>query len=234
VQYTVEELGRVVGMSPRNIRAHQARKLLAPPVRRGRVAYYDDEHVRRLEAIKALQRQGFNLVAIEAILGVRRTDAAGDVVADLLQRLSADQPSLVHALIRHGVVVRAEDRTLRMVRPRALRSALELRRNGVRLVPSLQVLSEVLDNVHQIAEELIRATGSRVVALTPELAGPGSRSWEEVDRDAVALAQGLIDMLTEAFRVALENQGHASVVEFITLRSDVDLGLELGATVDTG
>jgi DNA-binding transcriptional MerR regulator len=234
VQYTVEELGRAVGMSPRNIRAHQARQLLAPPVRRGRTAFYDEQHVHRLEAIKALQRQGFNLVAIEAILGVRRSDSGGEAMVELLHRLAADQPSLVHALIRHGVVVRAEDRTLRMVRPRALRSALELQRTGVRSVPSLQVLSEVLDNVHQVAEELIRVTGSRVVALTPELAGPAVRSWEDVDRDAVTLTQGLINMLTEAFRVALENHGHASVVEFIAQRSDSELGIEPSATVDAG
>src|SRR5690242_16776946 len=63
-RYTVEELAAKVGMSPRNIRAHQTRSLLGPPVRRGRTAYYDDSHVRRLEAIKSLQRQGYNLVAI--------------------------------------------------------------------------------------------------------------------------------------------------------------------------
>lgn len=234
MQYTIDELGRQVGMSPRNIRAHQARKLLAPPVRRGRTAYYDDGHVRRLETVKTLQRQGFNLVAIEAILGVRGTDQATDALAALLQRLSSEHPSLVHALVRHGVVVRADDRTLRMVRPRALRSALELRRTGVRPVPSLQVFSEVLDNVHQIAEELIRAAGTRVIALTPELARTSGRSWEEVDSSAVTLAQGLIDMLTEAFRVALENHGHASVMDFIAERSDVELRIEDGSPVDTG
>ncbi|WP_436528720.1 MerR family transcriptional regulator [Actinoplanes sp. HUAS TT8] len=234
MQYTIDELGRTVGMSPRNIRAHQARRLLAPPVRKGRTAYYDDGHVRRLETVKALQRQGFNLVAIEAMLGLRDSDPAGDPVAGLLQRLNAEQPSLVHALVRHGVVVRAEDRTLRLVRPRALRSALELRRTGVRPVPSLQVLGEVLDSVHSVAEELIRATGARVIALSPGLTAGGGRPWVEVDQEAVALTQGLVDMLTEAFRTALENHGHTSVMEFIAQGPDVDLALEDTSTVDTG
>jgi DNA-binding transcriptional MerR regulator len=234
MQYTIDELGRTVGMSPRNIRAHQARRLLAAPVRRGRTAYYDDSHLRRLETITALQRQGFNLVAIEAMLGLRDTDRASDPVAGLLQRLSAEQPSLVHALVRHGVVVRGEDRTLRLVRPRALRSALELRRTGVRPVPSLQVLGEVLDSVHSVAEELIRATGARVIALSPGLAVGGGRPWAEVDQEAVALTQGLVDMLTEAFRTALENHGHISVMEFIAQGSDVNLALEDAGSVDTG
>ena len=64
--YTIEQLARRVGMSPRNVRAHQARRLLAPPVRRGRVAWYDESHVRRLERIQALQRQGMSESDISA------------------------------------------------------------------------------------------------------------------------------------------------------------------------
>ncbi|MET8463622.1 MerR family transcriptional regulator, partial [Micromonospora zamorensis] len=104
--YSVEELARKVGMSPRNIRAHQARRLLPPPVRRGRAALYDDSHVRRLDAILALQRQGFNLVSIEAMLGVRASDEAPDGLTAMLQRLTADRPALAHALTRHGVIGR--------------------------------------------------------------------------------------------------------------------------------
>ena len=63
-QYTVEQLGRRVGMSPRNIRAHQARKLLASPVRKGRLAFYDEGHARRLESIMALQRSTPVLVSL--------------------------------------------------------------------------------------------------------------------------------------------------------------------------
>src|SRR5262245_24112991 len=100
-RYTVDELARKVGMSPRNIRAHQARKLLAPPLRRGRSGYYDDSHVRRLEVIKTLQRQGFNLVAIEAILGVRSSDQTAEAFTAMLQRLLMEHPSLIYALSRH-------------------------------------------------------------------------------------------------------------------------------------
>src|ERR1700761_9003654 len=95
--YTVEQLSRKVGMSPRNIRSHQARKLLPPPTRRGRMAYYDESHVRRLESIKSLQRQGFNLVSIEAILGVRSSDPGAQAMITTLRKLAVDRPALAYA-----------------------------------------------------------------------------------------------------------------------------------------
>jgi DNA-binding transcriptional MerR regulator len=82
VKLTVGQLARMVGMSARNIRAHQARRLLPPPIRQGRAAYYHAEHVQRLQAIKALQRQGFNLVAVQAILEAGRPEPGPDPVSD--------------------------------------------------------------------------------------------------------------------------------------------------------
>ena len=45
-QLTIEQLAAESGMSVRNIRAHQARGLLAPPEVRMRVGYYGPEHAR--------------------------------------------------------------------------------------------------------------------------------------------------------------------------------------------
>jgi DNA-binding transcriptional MerR regulator len=62
------DLAERVGMTPRNIRAHQSRGLLPPPVRRGRVACYGQEHETALLRIKELQSRGYNLAAIEALI----------------------------------------------------------------------------------------------------------------------------------------------------------------------
>lgn len=216
VGYTVEELARKVGMSARNIRAHQARRLLAPPVRRGRVALYDDTHVRRLEAILTLQRQGFNLVSIEAMLGVRTGDEAPDGLTAMLQRLATERPALTHALTRHGVIGRAPDGTVRTVRPRPLRAALDLHRVRMGTVPALQALSEVLDSVKPLADELVAAVTARMLALAPELGGTGSRpSWSDADRETILLTQGVVNVLTEAFRLAVESQAEAHVAELL-------------------
>lgn len=67
-ELTVEQLAAQSGMSVRNIRAHQARGLLAPPEVRLRVGYYGPEHVARLQLIRDLQREGFNLASIKHLL----------------------------------------------------------------------------------------------------------------------------------------------------------------------
>src|ERR687897_2043584 len=65
---TIDELARRTGMTVRNIRAHQSRGLLPPPEVRGRTGYYGSEHVARIELIKELQADGFNLEAIRRLL----------------------------------------------------------------------------------------------------------------------------------------------------------------------
>src|ERR1700750_2975312 len=65
---TIEQLAAQTGMSVRNIRAHQARGLLAPPEVRMRVGYYGPEHVAQLQQIRELQDEGFNLNGIKRLL----------------------------------------------------------------------------------------------------------------------------------------------------------------------
>lgn len=65
---TIGELSEQVGMTVRNIRAYQARGLLPPPVVDGRVGFYTDLHRERLTMIRRLRAEGFNLVAISALL----------------------------------------------------------------------------------------------------------------------------------------------------------------------
>src|SRR5205809_3380886 len=65
---TIDELARRTGMTARNIRAHQSRGLLPPPEVRGRTGYYGPEHLARVELIRELQTEGFNLEAIRRLL----------------------------------------------------------------------------------------------------------------------------------------------------------------------
>jgi DNA-binding transcriptional MerR regulator len=179
---TVGELGRMVGMSPRNIRAHQARQLLPPPVRQGRAAYYHAEHVHRLEAIKALQRQGFNLIAVRAILGAKEPEPDGEQLAEVLQRLARDRPDLVCALGRYGVVTP----DLRVIRPRVLRSALHLRRGGVEPGAAVELLVEVLGQVHDLLNSANRRATASATHPNPAV-----------------LADAIAGLLAESFRAAV-------------------------------
>ena len=67
-------------MTVRNIRAHQSRGLLPPPEVRGRTGFYGEDHVARIELIKELQADGFNLEAIR-----RLVDNAGGSSAEVLR-----------------------------------------------------------------------------------------------------------------------------------------------------
>jgi DNA-binding transcriptional MerR regulator len=199
---TVDQLGRKVGMSARNIRAYQARRLLAPPTRIGRNAYYGEGHVHRLHEIQVLQRQGYNLAAIANIIGVRERHAGSDQLTAQVEQSLATHPLLIHAFSRYGVVSRGNDGRIRMVRPLALRAALDLGQVGIQPNPSLQLLSETLDRLMPVADDLIRAVGHRALLRMSD------RDKADDLGAIAALAERLVVLLTEAFRVAIENQGH--------------------------
>ncbi len=75
-RYRVEELARAADISVDTIRFYQKRRLLAPPEREGRVAWYGDEHLERLQRIRDLRGQGLTLALIARMLdgGIDATD----------------------------------------------------------------------------------------------------------------------------------------------------------------
>src|SRR5215467_13074102 len=74
--YTIDELAALTSVPSRTIRFYQAKGALPPPVRRGRVAYYDDTHAERLKLVAHLQDRGLSLRAIRDLF--QRTEG-GDV-----------------------------------------------------------------------------------------------------------------------------------------------------------
>jgi DNA-binding transcriptional MerR regulator len=65
---TIDELARDFALPVSTLRMYQHRGLLPAPERRGRVAYYGDEHTDRLRMLVALQERGFSLAAIKELL----------------------------------------------------------------------------------------------------------------------------------------------------------------------
>jgi DNA-binding transcriptional MerR regulator len=71
--FTIDELAALSGVPSRTIRFYQSKGTLPAPERRGRVAYYSDEHVERLRVIAELQDRGLRLDAIrDALTEVNR------------------------------------------------------------------------------------------------------------------------------------------------------------------
>jgi len=81
---TIDELSSAVGLTVRTTRYYASLGMIPAPIRRGRVAYYDDTHRARLELVRALQDHGFTLQAIEGFLASLPDDASVEDLA--LQR----------------------------------------------------------------------------------------------------------------------------------------------------
>jgi DNA-binding transcriptional MerR regulator len=80
-EYRVDELARLAGTTVRNVRAYQDRGLLPPSRREGRVVWYSDAHVARLQIVGQLLERGYTLSNIGELLGAWES---GQDVGDLL------------------------------------------------------------------------------------------------------------------------------------------------------
>ncbi|MFT4288296.1 MerR family transcriptional regulator [Nocardioides sp.] len=74
MQLTIDELAAEAGMTVRNVRYYASLGLIPAPVRRGRIAYYGEDHLARLALVRALQEHGFTLQAVERFLAALPAD----------------------------------------------------------------------------------------------------------------------------------------------------------------
>jgi DNA-binding transcriptional MerR regulator len=209
---TVEEFARRTGMSARNIRALQGRGLLPRPLRIGRRAFYLEWHVRRAEAIKDLQRQGFNLFAIGSILGTGDTDPQAADIAALLERMGGHNPGLIATLQHHGIVAQSPNGDVEVTRPKPVKTVLALRQLGVSLPAAIRILVNVLDSIEPVAEELLRLVHTGIVEEWDRSRGLS------LSANPMARTQTVITLLSEATRVVLENIGSELVCGVLDAR----------------
>jgi len=90
MQYRVEELAAAAGVRVDTIRFYQARGLLSPPERRGRIALYGAPHLARLREIQRLARGGFKLEQIAKLTGSGRQAGRSPRRAELAALLEQD------------------------------------------------------------------------------------------------------------------------------------------------
>jgi DNA-binding transcriptional MerR regulator len=151
-EMTIRELSERTGMTVRNIRAHQTRGLLPPPVVRGRTGYYNAEHQARIELTREMQADGLNLEAIRRVLAggdssgeglfdftralrVPYEDEAPEIIgADELAGIwgaDGDDPKLVGRAEKLGFIRSLPDGRVEVISPRLIRAAAELAELGV-------------------------------------------------------------------------------------------------------
>lgn len=80
--HNIDELAHLSGVPSRTIRFYNTQGLLPPPIMRGRVAYYNQEHLLVLNLIKELkEQQNLPLDVIKQLLKIRAQ--YGDVQMNL-------------------------------------------------------------------------------------------------------------------------------------------------------
>ena len=89
--YRVEELAASGGVSVDTVRYYQGLGLLPSPRRQGRVALYEERHLRRLSHIRELAGSGFTLRQIGDL--VDRGDGRSDPLLEFLSEQSPSGPS---------------------------------------------------------------------------------------------------------------------------------------------
>jgi DNA-binding transcriptional MerR regulator len=200
---TIDELARRTGMTVRNIRAHQSRGLVPPPEVRGRTGYYGDEHLERIELIKELQADGFNLEAIRRLL-----EGAGGSTTEVLDfsralrapfederpeildaREMAERwggrtdPALIERSERLGLLRTLGDGRIEILSPRLQRAGTELAALGIPPRTALEVAEQVRTHARRVARAFIELFVENVW-IPFNQAGRPEEEWPKV-RDAL-------------------------------------------------
>lgn len=228
-ELTIEQLAAETGMSVRNIRAHQARGLLAPPEVRMRVGYYGPEHVAQLRLIRDLQEEGFNLGGIkrlledshgtaERLLRFKQALAAPPSAerpqtlsaADLGRRfrLPADEgaPVLADAQ-RLGVLVPVGEDTYEAPSPSLLAIADEAVAGGISLRAALAVLEDIQRHSDSVSRSFVELFLREVWKPFAQADMPPER-WPEIEEAVERLrpvaAQALLTIFQQRLSIQIE------------------------------
>ncbi|WP_314174666.1 MerR family transcriptional regulator [Streptomyces winkii] len=89
-EYRAAELAELAGITTRTLRFYRERRLLPPPRREGRVAFYDEHHLARLRTITALVERGHTLGGIADLLEAFEKGRGSHGTAELLGLESAE------------------------------------------------------------------------------------------------------------------------------------------------
>ncbi|CAM5515653.1 MerR family transcriptional regulator [Streptomyces abikoensis] len=173
-QYRAAELADAAGITPRTLRFYRERKLLPPPRREGRIAWYGPQHLARLRTIAELLERGHTLGGIAELISAFE---CGRDVGELLGLAGAavTVPWQEEAAIRLTPAELA-DRFAGEVTPENLTASLDMGYLGVDGDEIVHVSRRLLDAStalvrHGVPLAAVLAAGREVRAHADALAG---------------------------------------------------------------
>jgi DNA-binding transcriptional MerR regulator len=219
---TIDELAQRTRLTVRNIRAYQSRGLVPPPELRGRTGYYSEDHVARIELIRELQSEGFNLEAIRRLIEgaggeteevLRFTKAVREpfeleepreVDLDELTETWGDRadPRILRRALELGLLRELGDGRYEERSPRLSRAGLELARLGVEAETGLDVIATARRHAEGVAEAYVQLFLNEIWKPFVAEGRPRER-WPEV-RDALERLRPLAgEVLLAVFGLAM-------------------------------
>lgn len=222
-EVTIDDLARRSGVTVRNIRAHQSRGLLPAPDVKGRVGYYDERHIARLDLIQQLQAGGFNLTAIQRL--VERAQHTGDDIGnlrnlvltpfadeqsevitfdDLVEQLGVDvDDRLLKKAIELRIVLPLDGNRYEVPSPTILRAGVQCVELGITLDMLFNVVKAV--NVHSraVADAFTKMVDDGIVRPV-EREGLPAESFPRVVAAIEALRPLATDVMIAGFRVNMD------------------------------
>ena len=215
---TIEQLAQATGMTVRNIRNHQSRGLLQPPEVVARTGYYGPAHVERLNLIREMQADGFNLNAIKRLV------AAGDDQLVRFRRaitapMEGETPEILtldELVERFGdpdgrALAKAEaleillplgDGRYEVPSPSLLRAAEEAVERGIGLMAALEAVERVKRNCESSARAFVRLFLEEL--WKPVRSSPDRESrWPEVVDSIETLRPVALGAVDSLFRQTL-------------------------------
>jgi DNA-binding transcriptional MerR regulator len=222
-QLTIDELAQRTGMTVRNLRAHQSRGLLPPPEVRGRTGYYGADHIARVELIRELQTEGFNLEAIRKLLegaggssgevlrftrAVREPfeDESSEIVTveELAEQFGAANPALLERAEKLGLLRPLGDGRYEQLSPRLARAGAELLSLGVSGEEALELVSHIRRHADSVAQRFARMFIEQIWKPFDEAGRPEER-WPEV-REALERVRPLAaGAVVSVFQLAMSD-----------------------------
>ena len=219
---TIDQLAQRTGMTVRNVRAHQSRGLLPPPEVRGRTGFYGPDHVARLELIRQMQADGFNLELIRRLLeGAGSSTAAlrftralrapfgerePEVITaeELAERWGSSDPALLERAIDLGILRPLGDGRLEEVSPTLGRASAELAEIGISPQQALEVAASLREHADSIARAYLKLFVEAVWEPF-DAAGRPEERWPEVSEALERLRPLAAESLHAMFGLAMDD-----------------------------
>lgn len=218
-QLTIDELARQAGLTVRNVRNYQSRGLLPAPEVRGRTGFYGAEHLARLQLIREMQAEGFNLAAIghlvngatgagEEVLAFTRALTAPfetenpEIVeaAELLDRLGGDvDPKLVRKAEKLGLVVPLGEGRYEIPSPTLLAAGERAAQLGIPFEATLEVSQQLGRHAEGMAQAFVKLFVDRIWKPFIE-AGQPEADWPRVRGALEQLRPLASETVTAAFQ----------------------------------